>query len=43
VVLTAFLGGFFYNKNSVYMYHHDFKSKTYECWGPLALSTTGKQ
>ena len=36
VVLTAFIGGYFYNKDKVYIYHQDFNKKEYECWGPLA-------
>jgi len=35
VVLTAFIGGFFYNKDNVYIYHHDANTKEYECWGPI--------
>jgi hypothetical protein len=37
VVLTAFIGGFFYNKDKVYIYHQDLHTKEYECWGPIGI------
>ena len=38
VALTAFIGGFFYNKDNVYIYHQDFNTKEYECWGAINIS-----
>jgi len=35
IVLTAWIGGFFYNKNKVYIYHKDTESQNCECWGSL--------
>ena len=37
VALTAFIGGFFYNKDNVYIYHQNFKTKDYECWGAVNI------
>ena len=38
LALTAFVGGFFYNKDKVLVYQKNSDTGEYECWGPIGIS-----